>query len=92
MDEWRAEGAVTLRLTQRQAARLQADWYYRHAHYEMLPDDNVLMTFGEYNRAIVLELLRWLGPGAELIEPRAWRTPLKAELAAMLAAYDDEPE
>lgn len=89
MDEWRAGGAVTIRLTQRQADRLQADWYYRHARYEPLPDGRVLMTFGEYNRAIVLELLRWLGPGAELIEPRAWRATLAAELAEMLAPYAD---
>lgn len=89
MDEWRAEGAVTIRLTERQAARLRGDWYYRHAHYETLPDGRVLMTFGEYDREIALELLRWLGPGAELIEPRAWRTIMRAELAQMLASYDD---
>ncbi len=92
MDQWRAENAVTIRLTARQATRLRADWYYRHAHYETLPGDRVLMTFGEYNREIVLELLRWLGPGAELIEPHAWRTTLKEELAAMLAQYPDEPD
>lgn len=91
MDEWRAEGAVTIRVTQRQAARLQGDWYYRHARFEPQPDDRVLMTFGEYNREIVLELLRWLGPGAELIEPRAWRATLKAELAEMLASCTDTP-
>ncbi|MGI8857312.1 MAG: helix-turn-helix transcriptional regulator [Thermomicrobiales bacterium] len=92
MDQWRAEGAVTIRMTAPQVARLQADWYYRHAQYETLPDDRVLMTFGEYNREIVLELLRWLGPGAELIEPRAWRATLKEELTAMLAQYPDEPD
>jgi predicted DNA-binding transcriptional regulator YafY len=90
MDEWRAEGAVTIRVTERQAARLREDWYYRHAHYETLPDGRVLMTFGEYNRAIVLELLRWLGPGAELIEPRAWRMTLRAELTEMIASYTDQ--
>jgi predicted DNA-binding transcriptional regulator YafY len=92
MDEWRAEDAVTIRVTHRQAARLQADWYYRHAHYETLPDDRVLMTFGEYNCEIVLELLRWLGPGAELIAPHAWRATLKAELTAMLDSYADTPD
>jgi predicted DNA-binding transcriptional regulator YafY len=89
MDDWRAEGTVIIRLTPRQAARLQGDWYYRHAHYETLPDDRVLMTFGEYNQGIVLELLRWLGPGAELIEPRAWRATIRAELVEMLASYDE---
>jgi predicted DNA-binding transcriptional regulator YafY len=90
MDEWRAEGAVTIEITQRQAARLQADWYYRHALYETLPDDRVLMTFGEYDREIVLALLRWLGPGAELIEPRAWRATLKMELTEMLGYYANQ--
>jgi hypothetical protein len=29
------------------------------------------MTYGETNREYVFELLRWLGPEAELIEPKA---------------------
>lgn len=91
MDDWRARGAVTIRISARQADRLAHDWYYRHAHYETLSDDRVLMTFGEGNREIVLELLRWLGPGAELIEPRAWRAAMRAELARMLARYSDDP-
>jgi hypothetical protein len=47
------------------------------------------MTFGESDRSVVLELLRWLGPGAELIEPRAWRHALRDELSKMLAIYID---
>ncbi len=87
MDRWVQSAPVTIRLTGRQAARLQQDWFYRHAHFEDLDDDRVLMTFGEGNPALVLELLRWLGPGAELIEPRAWRANLCDELRAMLALY-----
>jgi len=56
-----------------QAERLQQDWYYRHAHFEPITEEQVVMTFGEQNPTIVLELLRWLGPGAELLEPHAWR-------------------
>ena len=45
------------------------------------------MTFGEQNPTIVLELLRWLGPGAELLEPQAWREQMREELGQMLASY-----
>ncbi len=80
---------VTIRLTRHQADRLAQDWYYGHARYEETADGYVLMIFGEANREIVLELLRWLGPGAELLEPRAWRTAAKEELLAMLAHYNE---
>jgi len=49
---------------------LQQDWYYRHANFEHILKNEIVMTFGEDNQATVLELLRWLGPGAELIEPK----------------------
>jgi predicted DNA-binding transcriptional regulator YafY len=87
MARWREEGRVAIRLTRPQAARLAQDWYYRHAGFEDLPDGRVLMTFGEDDRDVVLELLRWLGPGAELLEPREWRAALKPELRQMLAGY-----
>jgi hypothetical protein len=35
----------------------------------------------------VLALLRWLGPGAELVAPQEWRAVLRAELAEMLATH-----
>ena len=92
MEQWRAESPVILRLSQRQAARLQRDWYYRYAAYAPLPDGDVLMTYGDVDREIVLELLRWLGPEAELLEPRAWRAAIRDELTRMLARYDDSRE
>jgi hypothetical protein len=48
------------------------------------------MTFGEQNPTVVLELLRWLGPGAELIEPNAWRERMREEIKQMLASYTPE--
>jgi predicted DNA-binding transcriptional regulator YafY len=87
MEQWRKASPVTIRLTRQQAQRLQQDWYYRHALFEDRTIDGVLMTFGEEDRAVVLELLRWLGPGAELIAPAAWRAALRAELSEMLAIY-----
>jgi predicted DNA-binding transcriptional regulator YafY len=90
MAHWRAEAPVKIRLTIQQAERLQHDWYYRHAHFEQLSDREMLVTYGENNRDFVLELLRWLGPGAALIEPQEWRELIKAELQQMLAEYKQE--
>jgi predicted DNA-binding transcriptional regulator YafY len=90
MARWAAEAPVVIALTAEQAARLGDDWYYRHARFEPLPDGRVAMTFGEGEPAVVLALLRWLGPGAELLEPRAWRRLWREELLAMLAAAGEE--
>lgn len=93
MEEWRQQAPVRIRLTSAQADRLRRDWYYRHAHFEQLDADKVLMTFGESNATLVLELLRWLGPGAELLEPLVWRQKIKEELRQMLEYYTvDGPE
>jgi predicted DNA-binding transcriptional regulator YafY len=87
MRVWAREAPVRIAITPAQRERLGRDWYFQHADFEPLPDGRVLMRFGEDNPAIALALLRWLGPGAELIEPRAWRARLSDELAAMLASY-----
>jgi predicted DNA-binding transcriptional regulator YafY len=89
MQRWTQEALVRIRLSQQQAERLKKDWYYQHATFEQLSEHSILMTFGEDDQEVVLELLRWLGPGAELIEPMAWRVALRAGLAQMLAEYDD---
>jgi predicted DNA-binding transcriptional regulator YafY len=79
---------VRICLTNEQAERLQGDWYYRHARFEPTGDDRVLMTFGQDIREAVFELLRWLGPGAELIEPREWRAAFREELEKMIVTYE----
>ena len=89
MEQWRQEAPVVIRLARAQAERLKQDWYYRHARYEDLAGDQVLMTFGQDDQEIVRELLRWLGPGAELLAPVEWRAALQAELAEMLAVYEE---
>src|SRR5262249_4044336 len=93
MAEWAQHSPVRIRVAQKQADRLRPDWLYRHAGYEPMSDDATLVTIGEDDPAYFLELIRWLGPGAELLEPVAWRGLLRAELAAMLDTYadDDEP-
>jgi predicted DNA-binding transcriptional regulator YafY len=90
MADWEREAPVCLRLTPEQAARLRRDWYYGRARFEPRPDGSVLMTYGEDDRSLVFALLRWLGPGAELIEPAAWREALRTELAEMLADHADQ--
>lgn len=87
MTEWMSEAPVKLRVTAQQAARLKLDWYYRYAHYEELLTGQVLMTFGEDKPELVFDLVRWLGPGAELLEPHAWRAALRTELLKMLDCY-----
>jgi predicted DNA-binding transcriptional regulator YafY len=86
MQTWAREATVKIRLTVEQARRLQKDWYYGHALFEPI-DNHVLVTLGENNQGVVFELLRWLGPGAELLEPVAWRETFRAEVAKMLETY-----
>jgi predicted DNA-binding transcriptional regulator YafY len=88
MDQWQENAPVVIRLTRSQSERLQRDWYYRYARFEEGVGNQVTMTFGEENRAVVFELLRWLGPGAELIEPKVWREQIKEELQHMLSIYN----
>ncbi len=87
MDHWRQRTPVTICLSRAQANRLQRDWYYHHACFEQVDEETVVMTFGEDNRATVLELLRWLGPGAELVEPMEWRQAMREDLQRMLVSY-----
>lgn len=89
---WAENAPVKIRLTVTQAERLKRDWYYAHAHYEAItsgePSNEVMMTFGEANQSFVFELLRWLGDGAELIAPEAWRKPFAEQLRFILARYE----
>lgn len=90
MQRWIEEAPVKIRLTLQQAERLRQDWYYRQAVFEPLSETETLMTFGADDPEVVLELLRWLGVGAELLEPRQWRGLMKAHLEQMLACYSED--
>lgn len=87
MAQWRQEAPVRLRLTAAQAERLQQDWYYRYAEFTPEPGGTLVMAYGDDDRARVLALVRWLGPGAELLEPADWRATARVELEAMLRVY-----
>ena len=89
MGVWRERAPVRLRITPEQARRLQLDWYYRFAQYEATGEGAVTMTVGERDPELVLPLVRWLGPGAELLSPASWRGALRAQLETMLRRLDD---
>jgi predicted DNA-binding transcriptional regulator YafY len=88
MRDWAEESPVRILITQAQAERLAGDWYYQHARYEPASDGRVLMTFGQDQPEIVRELVRWLGPGAELLQPPEWRALVARDLEDMLAVYE----
>jgi predicted DNA-binding transcriptional regulator YafY len=88
MERWAASAPVTIRMTPEQAERLKRDWYYGHARFEQREQGDALMIFGETDRQLVFALLRWLGPGAELIAPESWRAAFAAEVRALLALYE----
>ncbi|MGA7671718.1 MAG: YafY family protein [Nitrolancea sp.] len=90
MKQWTRESPVRVRLTPTLAERLQHDWYYSHATFTRCDDDSVLMSFGEDRQEYVFELLRWLGPGAEMLEPIAWRQDFLRQLSAIASAYHEQ--
>lgn len=82
-----SERPIVIRLTREQATRLKRDWFYAHATYDEGPEGGVVMSFADGEREAVFELVRWLGPGAELLEPAAWREDLGRELAKLAGIY-----
>jgi predicted DNA-binding transcriptional regulator YafY len=87
MRDWTAQAPVRIALSERLRARLAHDWYYQHAAYSSLPDGRVLLEYSDDDQPAVFALLRWLGPEAELLEPREWRAAFAAELRGMFATY-----
>lgn len=92
MEAWQRLSPVELHVTAAQAELLQQDWYYRHAQFAPLPSGRVRMRFGERDAARVLALVRWLGPGAALHAPVAWRDALTHDLGILLAANSAPPD
>ncbi|WP_420412340.1 helix-turn-helix transcriptional regulator [Roseibium sp.] len=88
MRRWeREEDIAKIRITAAQAKKLSADWYYRHAVFTSMADGDVLISIPSTNRARILPLVRWLGPGAELLEPAHLRQELAEELSSLTACY-----
>lgn len=88
MMQWAAEAPVRIKVTAEQAERLRGDWYYQHARFET-DTDSTVVTFGQDRKDVVVELIRLLGPGAELLEPVEWRAAIRDDLVEMLAIYGE---
>jgi predicted DNA-binding transcriptional regulator YafY len=88
MDRWREESPARIAMSLAQAERMKRDWFYGTARFEAANDGRVVMSYGEYHSEAAAALVRWLGPGAELLEPRAWRPLVAAGLRALLEAHE----
>jgi predicted DNA-binding transcriptional regulator YafY len=88
MDRWREESPARIAMSLEQAERLKRDWFYGTARFEAEEDGRVVMSYGEYHPEAAADLVRWLGPGAELLEPREWRAIVAAGLRALLEAHE----
>jgi predicted DNA-binding transcriptional regulator YafY len=90
MRRWEQEEEIAeILITAPQAKKLGADWYYRHAVFTPAEDGKVLIRIPSTDRARILPLVRWLGPGAELRGPEALRADLARELKELAALYGE---
>lgn len=87
MRDWSRTNPVRIRISHAQADLLKRDWQLRHASFEPEGPDSVVLVYGESDRALAFALVRWLGPGAEILAPAEWRAALAAELATMAARH-----
>ncbi|WP_299475797.1 WYL domain-containing protein [uncultured Roseibium sp.] len=92
MRRWEQEEEIAkILITAEQAKKLSADWYYRHAIFTPAGDGKILVSIPSTDRARLLPLVRWLGPGAELLSPDALRLELAGELGNLAALYGARP-
>jgi predicted DNA-binding transcriptional regulator YafY len=87
MAAWAESAPVKIRMTTAQAARLSTDWFFGTGTFVRSGEAEVTMTYGEYDAEKAFELIRWLGPGAELLEPAEWRERFRDEIDRMRARY-----
>lgn len=87
MRGWREGSPVRIRMAKRQADRLKRDWYFGNADFEAAADGRVDMVYGERDADNAAALVRWLGPGAELVEPEEWRARIFEGLLSLAEAH-----
>jgi len=88
MRRWEQEEEIAeILITAGQAQRLSADWYYRHAVFTPAGEGRILVSIPSTERARILPLVRWLGPGAELVGPENLRQELAQELEDLRQIY-----
>ncbi|MBD1549047.1 helix-turn-helix transcriptional regulator [Roseibium aggregatum] len=91
MRRWEREGPVArIKITPGQARKLSADWYYKHAAFTPAEDGAIVIGIPNASRERILPLVRWLGPGAEILEPTELRQELADELTALAAVHDGQ--
>lgn len=91
MERWRAESPAKIAMRPEQADVLRRDWFYGAARFKEEGDGRVVMSYGEYDPEEAAALVRWLGPGAELLEPVEWRPIVAESLRKALEAYRERP-
>jgi predicted DNA-binding transcriptional regulator YafY len=88
MRSWAKSGENTfISVSARAAEKLRRDWYYRHATYAEDGSGRTIMTIPSSDPEIVLPLVRWLGPEAELLAPENLRERVRKDLDASRRSY-----
>jgi len=87
MTSWSLSSPVRILMNADHAERLSRDWYFGFGSFRPVGLGRVEMLYGENDPVRVFELVRWLGPGAELREPAGWRPRLAEELSAMARTH-----
>ncbi len=88
MRRWEQEETIAkILIMPHQARKLSADWYYRHAVFTPAEDGRIVVSIPSTDRARILPLVRWLGPGAELTGPEDLRRELAEELQQLAGLY-----
>lgn len=88
MRRWESERTIArIRLSGTQAAKLQADWYYKHAAFTKGPDGSIIISIPDTRRSRILPLVRWLGPCAELLGPPELKQALLDDLDMMTKTH-----
>ncbi|MBA5777033.1 YafY family transcriptional regulator [Stappia sp. F7233] len=88
MRRWESDGDIAeIRVTPEQAETLARDWFYRHAAFTRLASGDTLIGIPNPTERELFALIRWLGPGAELLKPLDLREKLARSLEAMAATY-----
>lgn len=89
MERWRSTMPVRIALPAERAELLKKDWYFGHALFETNDKGRVIMTISESEEQ-VSALIRWLGPGTELLEPVEWRERIRAECEEIARGHGPE--
>ncbi|PTW60961.1 putative DNA-binding transcriptional regulator YafY [Breoghania corrubedonensis] len=89
MRRWEREDQRMSRIavTAEQARKLRQDWYYRHATFTPAGDGRIVISIPNTDRDVICPLVRWLGPGAELLAPEDLRGDLARELDTMRESH-----